>query len=465
MAAGTGEKLGTCIAHLIAIFRIMITSTFRLQFIFVALAFCIMSCSVQQRISKTANATVLGDSALKQAHIGISIFDPSSGKYLYNYNGSRYFVPASNTKIVTCYAAMKFLGDSLPGIKYTENNSGIVLFPTGDPTLLHPDFPNQPVIRFLKNTSLPVSIVTSQWNTTALGSGWGWGDYNFYYSPERSPLPVYGNIINWVQEFDSTSEEGATIYSIPEVNWKVRFNPDTSRRTFYVQRNKEDNVFIITEGKEKKRVQQVPFVTNGVQSAIELLKDTIGKEIEISTLPANSKATVTIASQPTDSVLKPMMYRSDNFFAEQLLLMAAHKQFGILNEDLIIDSLLKSDLKDLPQRPGWADGSGLSRFNLFTPQDFVVLLDKMQKEFGMERLQKIFPTGGTGTLSNYYKSDSGYIFAKTGSLNGVLALSGYMYTKKGKLLIFSTLINNHRAPVTNTRRQVEKLLTAIRNRY
>ncbi|MGO8056226.1 hypothetical protein, partial [Rhizobium leguminosarum] len=69
------------------------------------------------------------------------------------------------------------------------------------------------------------------------------------------------------------------------------------------------------------------------------------------------KGTHTIYSQKTDSVLKPMMHRSDNFFAEQLLLMVANERFGVLNEDKIIDTLLKSDLKDLPQKPAWADGS------------------------------------------------------------------------------------------------------------
>ena len=52
---------------------------------------------------------------------------------------------------------------------------------------------------------------------------------------------------------------------------------------------------------------------------------------------------------------------------------------------------------------GLPDGSGLSRYNLFTPQDFVTILNKMKNEFGMERIKNIFPTGGAGTISSYYK--------------------------------------------------------------
>jgi D-alanyl-D-alanine carboxypeptidase/D-alanyl-D-alanine-endopeptidase (penicillin-binding protein 4) len=77
----------------------------------------------------------------------------------------------------------------------------------------------------------------------------------------------------------------------------------------------------------------------------------------------------------------------------------------------------------------------------------------------------VFPTGGEGTLSNYYKTDSNYFFAKTGTLSGVAALSGYIYTKKGKLLIFSALVNNHQASGTAVRRAVERFLQSLRNKY
>src|SRR5687767_2303791 len=74
-------------------------------------------CSVQQKISKSAKQ-VINDSSLRTAHVGISIYEPETGKYWYNYQGDKYFVPASNTKIPTCYAAMKYLGDSLVGLRY-----------------------------------------------------------------------------------------------------------------------------------------------------------------------------------------------------------------------------------------------------------------------------------------------------------------------------------------------------------
>jgi len=423
------------------------------------------SCSVSKEISKSAKADVINAIALQSAHVGISIFDPSTNKYLYNYQGDKYFVPASNTKLPTCYAAMKYLGDSLTGAMMLENDTSIVIIPTGDPTLLHPDYKSNPVIDFLKNTKKNIYIANTNWNEDALGSGWSWNDYNENYMNERSPMPIYGNIIKWVQEMDDTTKP-PFIYSYPEVNWTVNFGSDESNKSFSVIRDIGSNIYTLNQGKEKKKEQFVPFVTNGIQAAIELLEEPIGKKVSAwSAQHSYSAYLKPIYSQPTDSLLKPMMHRSDNFFAEQSLLMVSNEVLDVMNDSKIIDTLLKTDFKDLPQKPRWVDGSGLSRYNLFTPQDFVFILNKMKTDFGMDRLKNILATGGEGTISSYYKADSGFIYGKTGTLSGVVAFSGFLYTKKGKLLIFSTLVNNHQASATEVRRAVEKFLQGIRAKY
>src|SRR4029079_2517203 len=112
-----------------------------------------ISCSSSRQIAKSAKEKVLDDEALKTEHVGISIYDPSANKYLYNYQGDKYFVPASNTKLPTCYAAMKYLGDSLPGLRYLIFNGDLYAQGTGDPTFLQPEFRRQPVFDFLKKYS------------------------------------------------------------------------------------------------------------------------------------------------------------------------------------------------------------------------------------------------------------------------------------------------------------------------
>lgn len=426
------------------------------------------SCSIEKQIAKSAKAAVLDAKALGTAHVGISIFDPATNKYLYNYQGDKYFVPASNTKIPTCYVAMKYLGDSLVAALVLENDTSIILTPTGDPTLLHPEFKNQPLISLLRKDKRNIYVNDGNWQDEALGSGWAWNDYDQAYMAERSPMPIYGNILYWTQEVNE-SNKPPLVYSIPENNWDVTFSDNETAKTFSVTRDIGRNYYTITQGLEKKRTVSIPFFTNGVQATLELLRDTIFKEVNWKkALPVqhgSRNGAIKIHSQPTDSLLKPMMHRSDNFFAEQSLLMVSNEKLGIMNNAKIIDTILKTDFKDLPQKPRWVDGSGLSRYNLFTPQSFVAILNKMKNEFGMDRIKVVFPTGGEGTISSFYKTENGFIFGKTGTLSGVVAFSGFLYTKKGKLLVFSTLVNNHQASATDVRKAMEKFLQGIRNKY
>lgn len=439
----------------------------RTSFILFA-SFCFVSCSLQQKISKLATRFVIQDSSLRTAHVGISIYEPASGRYWYNYQGDKYFVPASNTKIPTCYAAMKYLGDSLVGASVSFSKDSVLeIFPAGDPTFLNTEFRYQPVYEKMKQQK-KIILFIHHWQEERWGSGWAWNDYDASYMAERSVLPLYGNQISFLLSKD-------TLKTVPQIqtiryDTGIGFHPITrtiQTPKFRVERLLDDNMFYLKSAENTFNRSSIPFRTS-ISFIRQLLEDTLKAEIVPAAvapayLPIPQKKI--IYSQPTDSLLKPMMHRSDNFFAEQTLLMVSNELLGVMNDEKIIDTLLKRDFKDLPQKPRWVDGSGLSRYNLFTPHSLVAILNKMKNEFPMERIREIFPTGGEGTLNNYYVTDSGSIYAKTGTLSGVVALSGFLYTKKGKLLIFSTLVNNHRASAAAVRRAVEKFIQHVRNNY
>jgi D-alanyl-D-alanine carboxypeptidase/D-alanyl-D-alanine-endopeptidase (penicillin-binding protein 4) len=433
----------------------------------VSILLVLSSCSIEKQISKSAKENVLNTKALSAAHVGISVYEPATGKYWFNFQGDKYFVPASNTKIPTCYAAMKYLGDSLVAARYLVAGKTIFVRAAADPTFLHPDFDYQPLLQLLKSTGDEIKISIPQ-SFTPLGSGWAWNDYDQSYMAERSSLPMYGNVI-WLSEkpiypknlvrdtiMDSTKLLGS---------WRFWVKPKYFTDKIFggsgisMQREKDRNKFYVDKF---TGTSTIPFVSGDID--LDLLSSVIDKPVGAGDFYGKDRGTV-LHSQPTDSVLSPMMHRSDNFFAEQTLLMVSNQRLGVMSDEQIIDTLLKTDFKDLPQKPRWADGSGLSRYNLFTPQDFVAILNKMKNEFGMNRIKVILPTGGEGTISSYYKNETGYIYGKTGTLSGVVAFSGYLYTKKGKLLIFSTLVNNHQASATDVRRAMEKFLVGIRNNY
>ncbi|HEV8081653.1 MAG TPA: D-alanyl-D-alanine carboxypeptidase [Chitinophagaceae bacterium] len=431
-----------------------------LALIYIAHLF-IAGCSVAKQINLLAKNSVLNDTAFISAHTGISIYEPATGKYLYNYQGDKYFVPASNTKLLTCYAAMKYLGDSLVGLRYREKNNEIMIYGAGDPTFLHPDFTQQRVFDFLKNTNKQIVLNNLSWKERIWGAGWSWDDYSDYYMPERSALPVYGNIVR-------ISNHVGDPVAVPSF-FKNDIKIDSSlNRNLFPQTVKRDflkNHFTITEGRPDEHYTETPFHT-GDSLIIQLLNDTLHKSITSTKIPSDigNLKVMELYSRPTDSMLKPLMHHSDNFFAEQTLLMVSQKLLGVMDDEKIIDTLLKTDFKDLPQKPYWVDGSGLSHYNLFSPQDFIIILNKMKNNFGMDRIKSVMETGGTGTIKNYYKADSGFIYAKTGTLSGVVAFSGFLYTQKNKLLIFSTMVNNHNSNSTDIRRAIEKFIEEVRRR-
>ena len=426
------------------------------KLLIISLAFASLtmtSCSISKKIDTSAKDGILKNPAFVPAFTGISVYEPATGKYWYNHLADKYFVPASNTKIVSCYAAMKYLGDSIPGIQYRiENESTVVIRSTGDPTFLHSDYKNQPVFDFLKQFK-NIQIERPSFSGF-MGNGWAWGDYLEYYSAQRSAMPLYGNVVN-------VKTAGQNILSISPTyfNQKSEITGDV-QNGFSAFKPWDTNVFTFTPGNNK--LKNIPFKPDN-NTLLELLRDTLKSNITfIDDAGVTDKI---IYSQPVDSMLKPMMHRSDNFFAEQSLLLVSNKFFGHLNERETIDTLLKSDLKSLPLIPKWADGSGLSRYNHFSPRDFIAILLKMKEEIGMDRIKAIFPTGGTGTISNYYAADSGTIFVKTGTLNGVVALSGFLYTKKNKEIIFSVLVNHHNSSSEDIRKGVEQFVQNLRNNY
>jgi D-alanyl-D-alanine carboxypeptidase/D-alanyl-D-alanine-endopeptidase (penicillin-binding protein 4) len=448
--------------------------TFPLLLFAIMLLFVFSGCSPTRKVSAKNNATRFeNDSLLQNAHVGISIYDANSKKFLYQFQSDKYFVPASNIKIVSCYAGMKYLDTMIDGIRYIDLDTAILLLPTGDPTFLHPDFAEQPVVKFLQQEKRPVYIDESLWMSEPFGPGWSWDDYNDYYMPERSALPAFGNVIRWFQSVskkENTQNPSDTIdrfiYSDPEINWPVQFSGSGKSGSFNVKRNHYDNGFTISEGGWTDASLDVPYITSGINTSLELIKDTVHHQvIKIGDNSMqgviNGKPVNTIKSQPADSLLQLMMHRSDNFFAEQILLMTALKKTGKLSDVQIIRQLLAEELKSFPQSPRWVDGSGLSRYNLFSPDDFVWLLEKMKNEFGMERIKGIFPSAGMGTLKSFSPASYSRIIAKSGSMSGVLALSGFLYGKSGKPIIFSILINNFRSSPVLLRKRMEQYLMEL----
>lgn len=423
------------------------------------------ACSMQQKLQKAANQNILEAGNLSGAHIGIHVYDPASNASLFSYQSNKYFVPASNTKIVTCFAAMQYLGDSVLAAQIASTDSGMHVYASGDPTFLQPEYATHPLLNVLKTTN-KIYLHTPSFTAKPFGQGWSWDDYDASYMPSRSAFPMYGNVVRFAKNAgqltvtpsffkDSTKGINATI-----------------NKGFGVSRQMASNQFLVQPTAGNTTLEEIPYRTSNWTTAplvleASLLSEALGGTKVIALDAAgetNAPATATkVYSRPLDSLLKPLMHRSDNFYAEQALLMVGKGLHQSFDDKKTIAYLLANDLSDLAQKPTWVDGSGLSRYNLFTSENFTSILHKMYKAYSFERLQNIFPTGGEagGTLSSNYKNLNGKIFAKTGTLSGQVALSGYLITKKGKTLIFSVLVNNHTTTASNVRKAVEQFIQVL----
>lgn len=392
--------------------------------------------------------------AFQNSFTGFSLYDPAQKKFLFRYNDEKFFTPASNTKLFTFYTGKKIFQDSIPGIKYSIQNDTLYFTGTGDPTLLDTDFPAQPVIEFLKNTTKTLIYCERDLYHDRFGPGWAWDDYMYYFSPEKSAMPIYSNVLRL-----NRLPEDHTISVYPEYfKRSVMHFRDTVFRTSRVESQNEFKVYHdqLPDTIDRK----IPFKYS-TPLFLRLLSDAIHKPIHRTYL-YQPKVNNVLNSQHIDSVMKKMMIESDNFIAEQILTMAAGSLFDTLDADKSIAYAVDSFFPEIKDQIDWVDGSGLSRYNKFTPQAMVTLLQKIYAEYPKETIEAVFPQGGvSGTLKDNYKNEVPYIIAKTGTLKNVHNLSGFLITRKGHWLIFSFMNNNFEVPSALVKSEMEKVLKNI----
>jgi serine-type D-Ala-D-Ala carboxypeptidase/endopeptidase (penicillin-binding protein 4) len=391
-------------------------------------------------------------------HTGFLVYDPVSKKNLIEHQSDQYFTPASNTKIFTFYTSLKLLGDSAVSVKYIQQGDSLIFWGTGDASFLYANvFDNRRLFDFLSTAPEKLFFSTSNFQTETMGPGWAWDDYPYYYSAERSPLPVYGNLI----KIKKNSEN----FLFNPTYFQLHFNAASEPRgDEKIIRDIDSNQLIYYPGKKSRTSWSIPFRYSDDLVA-DLLSDTLKRKVELidMPLPSESKA---LRSVPVDSLLRVMMHDSDNFIAEQLLLQCAAIISDTLRPEIAIAYAKKNFLSDLPDEPQWVDGSGLSRYNLFTPRSIVKLWEKIYKEIPQQRLFPLLATGGkSGTIKNSYKADKPYVYGKTGTLSNNHTLSGYVLTRKGRVLIFSMMNNNYIVPTSEVRKRMEKILFTIHDRY
>lgn len=391
-----------------------------------------------------------------QDYTGFMLYDVSDKKTIYEYNASKYFTPASNTKIFTLFASLNIIGDSIPGLRYLEHEDSLIFWGTGDPSFLYKNvYNNLRIFAFLKESDKKLYFSTENFNTTHFGSGWAWDDYNDYYSTERSSFPLYGNIF-------SIKAQRGSVEVLPSYFRKYLTIEQEQGKSKAI-RSVENNDFKFYPSTAKFE-SDIPLKIDPYLT-IQLLADTLKKEVQRTSRRLTREAR-TFYSLPSDSLYRVMMQDSDNFIAEQLLLLCSGIISDTLQPEIAIRYIKDNFLNEMVDEPVWVDGSGLSRYNLFTPRSIVEIWEKIYHLVPRERLFGMLAAGGkSGTIRNWYKADQPFIFGKTGSLSNNHCLSGYLLTKKGKTLIFSFMNSNFTTSSSDVRKNMETILNLIYEKY
>jgi len=437
----------------------------KLVFFLVVLIF-ISGCKTSKQLPKKINElnTIIETSALfNNGFTGFALYDPQKKKMLGERYADKYFTPASNTKILTCYTALKMLDETPAGLRYQSNKEGITFRGTGNPGFLNDQFLNstQTSFQFLKKSKKPLSFCACNFMDQRFGSGWSWDDYHYAFQAEKSAFPIYGNTV----EFSKKNRQAALVVQPGYFKKNVLEVSKDGKTGIY--RKLDENIFEFSGTNGSLRKSRRPFRPT-TQTTIELLQDAL----EIPIKSCDGKCEISAYEQmpgglSTQDMLRQMMQPSDNFVAEQLLLLCADKLCDTLQVSKAINWSMENLLNELIDHPKWVDGSGLSRYNKITPRSLIEVLDLLRRELPEEELFSIFPAGGeSGSIKNWYGGkEKPFVFAKTGSLRHVHCLSGYVKTKSGRTLIFSFMHNNYTCSTKALMLEMEKVLDYVYEVY
>jgi D-alanyl-D-alanine carboxypeptidase/D-alanyl-D-alanine-endopeptidase (penicillin-binding protein 4) len=426
-----------------------------------------------QKLQNTIDK-ILNDSALVPCIIGVKIVSLEDGRILYSRNNSLLYHPASNTKLLTTATALALLdsqftfktlvyAEKAPEESELEGNLYVKSF--GDPLFKTSDMDSLiKLIRQAGINKISGNIIgdVTYFDDQYWGAGWMWDDEPEYYEAFISPLTINGNCVD-IKVKPGLKIEDSLQYSLePPIPFFVIQNQgttsdDTLIPPLTVTRLKHENVITIA-GRISPSDTGQTFTLSIWKPEwyfLELLKSKLieqGIEFEGKLLFDTLRATIQIAkiAHPLDSVLHQINKPSDNLAAENLLKAMSAEKFGPpgnANNGLTLVKIYLASLGIDTTAMVLGDGSGLSPYNLVSPDAIVTLLQQQyENKTVFQRFYESLPIAGVdGTLKNRMKNSKAFmnVRAKTGTLLGVSTLSGYVTTADSTMLAFSIMTNHY----------------------
>ena len=443
---------------------------------------------LQKEVEKVAQSP-----KLQPSRVGVFVqTNEPNPQILANLDGDRYFIPSSNAKLFITAIALKTLGadyrfatrlmsSNLPNAK-GELEHGLWLFGSGDPSFRSATG-LQSLVTQLKNKGVK-RINGGIWTLTSrkgaeVADSWEWSDLQEYYAAIASPFTINENAINWTISPDTNGKPAIFTWDNPEFakDWRVLNQAFTgnadSTYSLKVVRPYGQKVLIITGVIPEKSEPELGGVAipNPEANFLDLLRQELAaQDIAVSQntatdtskrLPPTQDLAIAF-SPPISELIITTNKDSNNLYAELLLRALGDRLHEISPDDnvrgglIAINKYLQSINIPVAQ-VSLADGSGLSRHNLTTPRAIVKLLQTVASDRNFRKSLAI--SNVDGTLTNRFKNSSaqGLIQAKTGTLTGAIALSGYAHPQNHREVIFSIIINNSNLPPRELRKYIDAI--------
>ena len=440
-----------------------------------------------------------------QASWGIAVVSLDSGRALYTHRADQLLQPASTAKLFTAALSMNTLGADyrIPtrvlakgDIRHGRLNGPLILYGMGDPTLgtatsvdWADQLASQLVTRGVRSVHGDLIADDGYFAGPSFGSGWEAGDLQSWFAVPSSALSVQENIVDLTVDprttaglparlsFDPVDAKppllGQLTTTLPRTQSDINLYRAPGENTLFVFGTIPAN----TPSQHFKLAVPDPALLAGAQLQQALARHGINISGKLqamhwphddAALLAHTDTLAEVLSPPLLDILQSGLKRSQNLYLQNLLLsVGAHEQAALTSPSPTsgqFTSTEQSGIKALQQLLGQigispsasmiTEGTGLSRRDLATPDALVRLLGYLAAQPYAAPLYEALPIAGVdGTLIGRMRHTpaENNVHAKTGSMEYVHCLVGYVTTAAGERLAFAIMLNNYEPPADGPR--------------
>jgi len=452
-----------------------------------SLAFCFATASQTSPLKE-----LLSDPVMRGAWIGVLVqMSDNPPQTLFAVNEDKRFMPASNAKLFTAALALEKLGLDFTfvtplltdgRIEGERLNGNLYLKGVGDPSLTRErlrDLAKALSSKGVKSVSGDIVIDVSAFSDNRWGAGWSWDYLHYGYAAEVWAIALDRNSVTLQVSPALREGEPAQTSIFPATDWLTIDNRIVTVKSgepqWSIWRDPWERVIhlwgriSLSASSETVRVS-VPSVPHYVGEIFRATLKEMGIAVEgsvrVGQTPSNALVIAESQSPPLKEIVRWLNKVSDNLYAEMLLRAVALKERGQGSVSIAMQ-VLRQQLSEWgidPDDVQLFDGSGLSRLNMVTPQAIVKLLQIARTRPWFDAFKESLPIAGKdGTLRTRFQNTpaEGRVFAKTGYIGSVVALSGYIKRTDGNELVFSILVNHYNASTRQVQACVDRFVTSL----